>query len=138
MLKCCYFEVLGSQLAAKTHQIQSQGSYFFQTFSGGGMPPDPPRRPQFVHCLFHTHMLIIPKRSPPNPPSVISCMKPWLCILITPLHVKCDISQLLLRVWLDNGGHSQEDRLWCHSQACKTQKTSQPEARQVVTCSCYM
>ena len=42
-------QVLGSQLAAKTHQIQSPGSHF----SWGVMPPDPPRRACFTHCLFH-------------------------------------------------------------------------------------
>ena len=40
----------------------------------------------------------------------------------------CSLSLLNSTPSLDNGGHSQEDRLWCHSQTCKTQKTSQPEA----------
>ena len=69
--------MLGSQLAAKAHQIQSPGC---QIFLGGACPQPPPRGPCFTHCLFHMPQFTISRKVSPS--SKISCMKPWLLTLM--------------------------------------------------------
>ena len=56
--------MLGSQLAAKTHQIKISGQLFSQIFGGGGGGggggmPDPPRKAQFAQRLFHIHIFTV-------------------------------------------------------------------------------
>ena len=117
-LKMLWFltQLLGSQLAAKTHQIQSPGSHFFQKFPGrGGAYPQTLLEQHALHTVYFTcgNITISRKVSPLQQKILYETLNlilysDWLCITLLFNRASVQYSPVL-----HSSQHS--SGLWCFS-----------------------